>query len=149
MVKRLLFAVLAVLGFAGVAQADVVHQTSGGAAIDGYDPVAYFTERHAVEGDAAFETDWNGATWRFSSAANQTAFEADPERYAPRYGGYCAYAAARNYVAGSDPDAWSIVDGALYLNYSPSIRSAWERDVAGQIAAGDRNWPGLEAGLAK
>ncbi|MEM7523091.1 MAG: YHS domain-containing (seleno)protein [Pseudomonadota bacterium] len=138
----------AILAFSGAARADVIHQTSfGGVAIDGYDAVAYFTQSAAIEGDDAFESDWNGATWRFASAANKALFDADPEKYAPQYGGYCAYAAARNYIAGTDPEAWSVVDGKLYLNYSKGIRSSWESDVPGQIAQGDRNWPGLRAQL--
>ncbi|MEM6491973.1 MAG: YHS domain-containing (seleno)protein, partial [Pseudomonadota bacterium] len=133
---------------AATAAADVVNQGSRGLAIEGYDPVAYFTQQAAVEGDDAFETEWNGATWRFASADHLATFEADPERYAPQYGGYCAYAAARDYIAQVDPEAWSVVDDKLYLNFSRGIRRSWERDIPGQIAAGDRNWPGLRARLA-
>lgn len=121
---------------------DVVYQSSG-AAINGYDPVAYFTMKKPVEGDAAHSTDWNGATWRFSSAENLATFSADPEKYAPKYGGYCAFAVSRGYTASTDPAAWSIVDGSLYLNYSKGVRSRWNSEQAANIEAGDNNWPGI------
>ena len=114
-----------------------------GLAIDGYDPVAYFTESDAVRGSADFEADWNGATFRFASAANKAAFEADPEAYAPQYGGYCAWAVSQGYTAKIDPDAWSIENDKLYLNFSRRIRRKWLRDVEGNIAKGDANWPSV------
>ena len=117
-----------------------------GAAINGYDPVAYFTQSAPVRGDAAFTTMWNGAEWRFANAANQMMFESDPVRYAPQYGGYCAFAVANGYTAKTDPDAWSVVDDKLYLNFSKRIRSRWLRDVPGNIAAGDANWPSVLEG---
>lgn len=120
--------------------------SAGGAAINGYDPVAYFTEDAPVPGDPAFTTLWNGAEWRFTSAENQSRFERDPERYAPQYGGYCAFAVANGYTAKTDPDAWSVVDGKLYLNFNRRIRSRWLRDVPGNIAAGDANWPAVLGG---
>ncbi|MEM7508535.1 MAG: YHS domain-containing (seleno)protein [Pseudomonadota bacterium] len=112
-----------------------------GRAIRGTDPVAYFTEGKPVAGDSAFTHDWNGATWRFASAENRDAFAAKPESYAPQYGGYCAWAVAQGYTASTDPDAWDIVDGKLYLNYSKDVQSRWHRDVPGYIAKGDANWP--------
>ena len=117
-----------------------------GLAIRGYDPVAYQIEGRPVEGRGEHALKWRGATWRFASASNRERFEAEPERYAPRYGGYCAYAVANGYTASVDPDAWKIVDGRLYLNYSRSIQAEWEKDVAGHIERADRNWPGLLAG---
>ncbi len=116
---------------------------SGGVAIDGTDPVAYFTDGRPVKGSPAFTAEWNGATWRFSSAANRDAFRADPARYAPQYGGYCAWAVAQGYTASTVPEAWSIVGGKLYLNYSRSIQRRWDRDPAGNIRAGNRNWPAV------
>ncbi|UWQ97709.1 YHS domain protein [Rhodobacteraceae bacterium S2214] len=112
-----------------------------GIAIDGTDPVAYFTDGEPVAGSPDHQVMWQGATWQFSSAANRAAFEADPYAYAPQYGGYCAYAVSQGYTASTTPAAWSIVDGKLYLNYSRRIRRKWERDPAGYIAAGDANWP--------
>jgi len=115
-------------------------------AIRGTDPVAYFTEGKPVEGSRRFTHEWRGATWHFASAENRDAFEANPERYAPQYGGYCAWAVSRGYTASTDPKAWRIVDGRLYLNYSKSVQRRWEEDVPGNIAKADGNWPGLRDG---
>ncbi len=115
----------------------------GGVAIEGYDPVAYFTEGKPVKGRKSFETEWNGATWRFASAEHRDAFEATPEAYAPRYGGYCAWAVSQGYTAGIDPEAWKIVDGKLYLNYSRKVQETWEQDLRGNIRLADENYPRL------
>ena len=120
--------------------------SADGAAIRGYDPVAYFTEERPVEGEAGITAEYMGATWRFASTENRDLFAADPEKYAPQYGGYCAWAVANNYTASIDPDAWTIRDGKLYLNYSKLVRARWALDKAGNIEAADRNWPGLRDG---
>lgn len=112
-----------------------------GVAIKGYDPVAYFEAAGPVPGSPQITTRHKGATFRFASTANRDRFLAAPERYAPQYGGFCAYGAAGGYKADIDPAAWSIVDGRLYLNYSPRIRSSWNRDQPGYIAKADRQWP--------
>ena len=117
--------------------------SEGGVAINGYDPVGYFTESEPVKGLADISFDWNGAAWRFASAANRDAFAADPAAYAPQYGGYCAYAVSQGYTASTDPDAWTVHDGKLYLNYSRRVRRIWLRDVAGHIVAADANWPSV------
>ena len=114
-----------------------------GIAVDGTDVVAYFTEGQPVAADAAITHDWMGATWRFSSEANRDAFAAAPEKYAPQYGGYCAYAVSEGYTASTVPEAWRIVDGKLYLNFSRRIQRRWERDIPGRIASGDKNWPSV------
>lgn len=113
----------------------------GGIAIDGTDPVAYFAQGAPVPGDPAITHDWNGATWRFASAAHRAAFASAPESYAPQYGGYCAWAVSEGYTASTVPEAWKIVDGRLYLNYSRRIQRRWERDIPGRIARADANWP--------
>lgn len=118
-----------------------VYQSYVGTAIDGTDPISYFTEGRPVEGDANITHDWNGATWRFTSVENRERFVASPEKYAPQYGGYCAWAVSQGYTASTDPEAWSIVDGKLYLNYSKSVQKRWEGDVPRHIASGDKNWP--------
>lgn len=139
------FAALALI-FTAAAPAmakDPVYQSYfGSVAINGYDPVAYF-EGGPVEGSADFTHEWNGATWRFASAENRDKFAADPEAFAPQYGGYCAWAVSQGYTASTDPEAWSVVDGKLYLNYSKSVRSTWEGDIPGNIAKGDANWPSV------
>jgi YHS domain-containing protein len=135
-----LFAVFAVI--TPVIAADPVFHVDG-KAIRGYDPVAYFTEEKAVEGSAAHTHEYQGATWQFVSAENREKFIADPQAYAPAYGGYCAWAVANNYTAPIDPDARSIRDGKLYLNYSKVVRARWGFDKSGNIEAADRNWPNL------
>ncbi len=128
--------------FAQAAQAGIAPvYAEKGIAIDGTDPVAYFTEGAPVAGSKDVTVDWNGATWRFSSEANRDAFAADPQAYAPQYGGYCAYAVSEGYTASTTPKAWKIVDGKLYLNYSRRIQRKWERDIPERIASADANWP--------
>ena len=109
-------------------------------AIRGYDPVAYFTDDQAVKGSAEFTVDWNGATWRFASAANRDAFADDPARYAPQYGGHCAYAMSTGKLVPTDLEAWHIVDGKLYLNYSKRVQRRWLQDVPGYVAKADAQW---------
>jgi hypothetical protein len=116
-----------------------------GVAVRGTDPVAYFAEGRPVAGRADLTLDWAGATWRFATAANRDTFAADPARYAPAYGGFCAWAVAEGYTAPIDPAAWRIVEGRLYLNYSRTIQRRWERDIAGNIRRADTNWPRLAA----
>jgi hypothetical protein len=123
-----------------------VNQTWRGVAIDGYDPVAYFTEGRPVEGSSEHALEWMGATWRFASVGNRARFAADPERFAPRYGGYCAWAVSQGRTADVDPEAWSIVDGRLYLNYSLDVQATWEADRASHIRQADENWPKLLRG---
>ena len=115
----------------------------GGAAARGYDVVAYFTQSKPVRGEQRYEFQWMGAAWLFSSQENRDAFAADPVRYAPQFGGYCAWAVGHNYTADADPEAWRIVDGKLYLNYNRSVQTKWEQDRDKWIEEGRRNWPAL------
>ena len=140
--RTLLLAALTVTLMPPIATAQAVF-TENGVALRGHDPVAYFTEDAPVRGRAEHAADWQGATWHFASAANRAAFLADPEAYAPQYGGHCAWAMAQGYKAPIDPTAWRIVDGKLYLNYNARIHRRWERDIPGFIAQADANWPGL------
>ncbi len=114
-----------------------------GVAINGYDPVAYFTEEKPVEGMPDITVDWEDAMLRFASEENKAMFEADPEKYAPKYGGYCAYAVSKGYIATTDPAAWSIHEGRLYLNYSKSVRALWSVRKAAHIESADANWPSV------
>ena len=116
---------------------------SGKVAIHGYDTVAYFTEGEPTKGNDEFEHTWEDAKWQFATATNRDLFKANPDRYAPQYGGYCAYAVANNSTAKIDPEAWKIVDGKLYLNYSKDIQKTWEADQTAFIMAADKNWPGV------
>ncbi len=115
-------------------------------AIKGYDPVAYFNQGEPVKGKGAHGYEWMGATWYFANAGNMELFAGDPERYAPQYGGYCAYAVSQGHTAKIDPDAWKIVDDKLYLNFSLKVQKLWEQDIPGYIAKADENWPKILSG---
>ncbi len=128
-------------GFA--AKRKVYANSSTGIAINGYDPVAYFTKNKPVEGKVEFSALWNGAKWHFSSDANRQKFLAMPDKYAPQYGGYCAFAVSYGSTATTVPEAWSIVDGKLYLNNSLGVRSRWNKDRPGNIAKANKNWPNV------
>jgi YHS domain-containing protein len=110
-------------------------------ALQGYDPVSYFTDDAPKKGDARFSMTLKGVDYRFASAANLARFKANPQAYLPQYGGYCAWAVAGGYTAKGDPLAWKIVNGKLYLNYDQNVQKRWASDIPGNIAKGDRNWP--------
>ena len=112
-------------------------------AAGGYDVVAYFEQGEAVEGSRSFKTKWKDAEWRFSSAENLAAFEANPEAYAPQYGGYCAWATAQGYTAPGNPEYWTVYEDKLYLNYDAKVQSDWLQDKDGFIEAANANWPGI------
>lgn len=135
---------IAMTGMVSAARAEsAVNVDRKGVAIKGYDPVAYFTMSEPVKGDKTFTVSWMGATWRFASAGNRDLFEKDPEKYAPRYGGYCAFGVANNYLVKIDPKAWTVYQGRLYLNYSLKVRDQWSQDIPGYIKKADANWPEL------
>jgi YHS domain-containing protein len=133
--KTLLAGFLLALAFHAQAQNDV--------AIKGYDPVAYFSEKRPVPGKPEYSAAHEGAIYHFASAANRDAFAAAPAKYAPQYGGYCAFGVASGYKAPIEPDAWTVFDGKLYLNYNQQIRSRWTRDIPSHVRAADANWPKL------
>ncbi|MGF1622626.1 MAG: YHS domain-containing (seleno)protein [Rhodomicrobiaceae bacterium] len=152
-----LFAVLAVVAAIGVVVATyfIPGQSAAagsintlgtqGVAIRGYDPVAYFTEGAPKQGKSEFTAEHEGARWQFASAENKALFEADPAKYTPAYGGFCAYGVAQGYLVKIEPDAWSIRDGRLYLNYDQSVQAQWSEKPAEYIAQADDKWPGLIA----
>lgn len=137
-----LFAVFAPVP-ATAAPAPPVSATQEGVAIRGYDPVAFFTLGRPQEGAPAYSYDYQGATWRFASAENLAAFKADPSRYAPQFGGYCAWAVSQHYLAPGDPNFWKIVDRKLYLNANARAKELWEADQADAIRRGHSNWPAV------
>lgn len=126
-----------------VLQANEIYATDG-VAINGYDPVAYFTERKPTKGNPEYSASHKGSKFHFSSQRHRDAFIRSPERYAPQYGGYCAYGLARGYKATTQPQAFTIVDDKLYLNYSDEVMATWRRDTAGYIRKADANWPGVK-----
>ena len=120
-----------------------VFYSEEGVAIRGTDPVAYFTQKKPVKGKPEFAHKWGNTTWQFASAQNRDLFVKNPEKYAPQYGGFCAWAVSQGYTASTDPNAWKIDNGKLYLNYNSAVQWGWEKDVSGNVAKGDKNWPGL------
>jgi hypothetical protein len=111
-------------------------------AIRGYDPVAYFTDHQPVKGEKDITFNWHEAVWHFATTAHRDSFAFHPDRYAPQYGGYCAYGWAQGYPAKIEPEAWSMVDGKLYLNYDLSVQRRWNKKQADYIKDADKNWPG-------
>ena len=113
------------------------------AAVQGYDPVTFFTDGAPKKGLDEFSTTYKGADFYFSSKKNLDLFTQNPDAYAPQYGGYCAWAVSQGYTAKGDAKHWKIVDGKLYLNYSKSVQDTWAQDISGHITKADQNWPGL------
>jgi YHS domain-containing protein len=133
--RRLILAAL--VAAAGIAGASAEEPRL---AIKGYDPVAYFDPGEPTPGDERFVTVWDGARWQFASAEHQAMFQSDPDRYAPRYGGYCAFGVSLGKQFDIDPSQWAIVDGQLYLQSSPEATAEWQKDPATRIAEADANW---------
>jgi YHS domain-containing protein len=115
----------------------------GNVAVGGYDTVAYFTDKKPVQGDAKFSTSYQGTEWRFATAAHRDAFVADPARYAPQYGGYCAWAVAQGNTASADPMRWRIVNDKLYLNYDADVQKKWDASIPEFIQQANNNWPSV------
>jgi YHS domain-containing protein len=140
--RRFFHAVLVALavgiaaGSAGAAELNA----QDGIAIKGYDVVAYFTDHAAVPGSEAITTQFDGATFRFASAEHRDAFIADPEKYLPQFGGFCAYGTSQGHKADIDPQAFTVVDGKLYLNYSMDVRAKFSKDIPGFIQKANQNW---------
>ena len=113
-------------------------------AIDGYDPVAYFKVAMPVKGRPEFSYKWKDALWYFFSKANLDDFKSDPEKFAPQFGGYCAYGMAEGHKASTSPDAWTVVDDKLYLNYNKNVKDLWNKDRSGNIEKATKNWPSVK-----
>ena len=112
-----------------------------GIGLEGYDVVAYFTDQKPVPGSDSYTYTWRGAKWKFISAEHRDRFAANPERYAPQYGGYCAYAVSRGTTAHGDPLQWAVANDRLFVNNNAFAMSLWDRDRPGNIEAADQNWP--------
>ena len=119
----------------------LVLKNKDGVAIQGYDPVAYFTDNKPVKGNPKISSDYEGAKYFFASAEHKAAFDTAPAKYAPAYGGYCGYAASIGKVRPADPLAWSIVDGQLIVQHTKTASELWNKDVPGSKAKADKYWP--------
>lgn len=142
--KKILLTLILLTANSSALALDEINTTFfGNLAIKGYDAVTYFTEQRAVEGSKEHEINWNDANWLFSSADNLAVFRADPEHYAPQYGGYCAWAVSQNDTASIDPEQFAVHDGRLYLNYNKEISTRWKADKETFIVDANRFWPQL------
>jgi hypothetical protein len=130
-------ALLLVTGFGGIAAGQ---SAAADVAIKGYDPVAYFKAGKALKGIESFAFPWHNMTWHFETKENRDLFAASPEKYAPQYDGYCAWALTEERKAKTDPEVWKIVDGKLYLNCSTTAYEKWSKDIPGNIKKADANW---------
>ena len=139
----LILAVMALMVTSAAAQKRLINVDKAGLALQGYDPVAYFTVNQPVKGSPAFKSEYNGATYYFFSAANKAAFDAEPKKYEPQFGGFCAYAVSQGHTAKIEPDAFQIQDGRLLLQYDKSVRERFNKDSQGNLKKADQNWPGL------
>jgi YHS domain-containing protein len=137
------FVALLITGLAYAGTPITAVNTEQGLAIKGYDPVAYFTDAKPIQGSAQFSATYQGAVYHFVSEEHRDRFIAEPAKYAPQYGGYCAYAMALNTIADIDPDEWAIIDGRLYLNNNFFSQTLWSFNKRGNISRGDRNWPSV------
>jgi len=144
MKKLLLSMVMAALALSASAQTkSLLNLDSSGVAIQGYDPVAFFTDNKPVKGDSKYISKRDGAIYLFASKEHKDMFTADPAKYEPVFGGYCAYGVSRNKLVEIDVNAFQIVDGRLLLQYSKGVRDDFNKDQAGNLAKASANWPGL------
>jgi YHS domain-containing protein len=121
-----------------------IFTNAAGVAIGGFDPVQYFIDGAALEGDPAYATDHGGARFYFTSAENKAKFDADPAAFTPQYGGYCAFGLSRGYKAPTQADTGQVVDGKLYFNYNKDVQKTFDKDRPGFIAKADANWPSVK-----
>jgi YHS domain-containing protein len=135
--------IVMVLISAALAEKTLINTDKNGAALKGYDPVAYFTDNKPVKGNPQFQAAYNGGTYYFSSAENKKLFEADPKKYEPQFGGFCAYATSKGYTAKIEPDAFQVLNGRLLLQYDTDVRDLFNKDPQGNLKKADQNWPGI------
>lgn len=138
---------LILLLFVGMASVQNYAQNQylkNGVAIQGYDPVAYFESSKAIEGKSEIKTEYQKATYYFSSEKNKTMFLKQPEKYVPQFGGYCAYGVSENHTSPTDPQAFTIVDDRLYLNYNLKVKELWSKNREERIKKADETWKELK-----
>ncbi|QMV14682.1 YHS domain-containing (seleno)protein [Vibrio spartinae] len=144
MKKLFAFLLFMVMSSAAMAEDQIYTGTFSNKAVDGYDPVSYFMDDMPVKGKSDFKTEYKGADWYFASQEHLDMFEAEPEKYAPQFGGYCAWAVStQKDFAPGDPEQWAVVDGKLYLNYNKNVKKRWDSDRTLHIKQANENWPEL------
>lgn len=139
---HVLFTILALIWMQAVsADPNTTNLDANGLAVQGYDPVAYFTLGKPLMGKPEYSTTFDDATYRFANSANREAFQRTPDRYVPQYGGYCALGVSLGRKFDGDPQQWKIVGGKLYLNVNADAARVWNRDIPGNITKADAQWP--------
>jgi YHS domain-containing protein len=142
--KKLLTLLIVLASMATTATAkNLLNLDRNGAAIQGYDPVAFFTENQPVKGNPQFESEYHGAKYYFASAEHKAAFDKEPAKYEPQFGGYCAYGVSHNSRAPIKIEAWQIVNGRLLMQYDLDVKNEFNKDQQGTLRKADQNWPGL------
>ncbi|WP_298933269.1 YHS domain-containing (seleno)protein [uncultured Ruegeria sp.] len=143
--RRFLLGALTAIVFSPAVQAQdmPVYFEADGAAMAGYDPVSYFENEVPVLGEPEIAVMWKGAEWHFASPEHREMFESNPRAFAPQFGGYCSYAVAHGVLKSTDPNAWQVVDGRLYLTHSPQVEQIWDQDRGEYIQMADENWPAI------
>src|SRR6516164_6870650 len=141
--KKMLFALLALAAFSTVASGKELINLDNGVAIQGFDPVAFFTDHRPVKGDAQFQSQYRGAKYYFATAEHKATFDREPAKYEPQFGGFCAYGASRGKTVPVKIETWEIVNGRLLLQYDLDVKSKFDKDPQGTLRKADENWPGL------
>ena len=142
MKKVLVSVVLVAFSYLAFAQSKVFEKD--GVAINGYDPVAYFTVGKPVKGESQFQLKWNNAAWQFASKTNLEKFKSQPEKYSPQFGGFCSFGVSKGYKVKSEPDAWTIVNNKLYLNYNLQVKDDWSKDRDNLISVAEKKWTDIK-----
>ncbi|MFB9841641.1 YHS domain-containing (seleno)protein [Mucilaginibacter ginsenosidivorans] len=145
MKRTLIVAALIIFGMTQVKAQKSEIYVSGGKAINGYDAVAFFTQSKPVKGSDSFSFEWQGAKWLFANAEDLAAFKADPEKYAPQYGGYCAYGTSQGHKAPTKAETWTVLNNKLYFNYNKQVKELWTKDRDSLIIVADKKWPEVKA----
>ena len=138
-------ALLALVVSTPIIAKDLVYTDGQQVALDGHDPVAFFTDSEPVPGQPSITATHHGATYRFASEANRTTFTADPDRYAPQFGGYCAFGVSLGSLFPTKVETWQIIDGRLVLNKDLSIKKRFDKNKQKNLAKADKEWPALLA----
>lgn len=144
MKKTLLLLICLLAGSTTFAQTKTLQNLDKqGVAIQGYDPVAFFTEGKPVKGQPQFESKYNGARYLFASAEDKATFDGNPAKYEPQFGGYCAFAVSEGHTAPVKIEAFMIVNGRLLMQYDLDVKKMFEKDPQGRLKKADQNWPGI------
>jgi len=142
--KKLIIALMLFSALSTIATAkDLLNLDRSGVAIQGYDPVAFFTDNRPVKGNPQFQSEYRGAKYYFVSAEHKALFDKEPAKYEPQFGGYCAYGASKGHTAPVKIEAWQIVNGRLLMQYDLGVKDDFNKDQQNNLRKADQNWPGL------